>query len=377
MKRLLIGLLAGIVVIVVLVLVLRPHGKGLRHGHMQFTDLYHEASGPVSPDSLGAPWPDDRALAAIRADWHALGFRDSMICEELAREWIYPAGQSPERLPNVAQTPTGRNLGIFDRLDLGEKFLAHPDWRMGSMRHVPVLAGMLTSDEKSVLAFLAGGDTAAVSEPALARNLGLALPAVKAAVAALDSVGWLTVAGAADSSLYNVVDPGIGRGGALQYVRFAPEGGRAVDMVSVEAAFRRVPPMEMQSVDFRGPCARTGRSISMEIDGGRLTRGRPGNAWAAVISPPGLSDGLFASERAFEAWKGNHPQAQIAFSGTLPAVYHQVLQSVPPRPGDADRAGRRNWAPPEGRPASSGPGKRTPEPLGALLTQVAHLQRQA
>ena len=128
----LIALLVVLVVVVLAVLVARkPRTGAPSQAAMQSTALYREAAGFVSPDSLGPAWPGEDVLRAVRGEWRALGFRDSMICEELTRAAMYPDGGEPLVVPNVSQTPTGSSVQLTERLRFGERLLAHPRWRMG------------------------------------------------------------------------------------------------------------------------------------------------------------------------------------------------------------------------------------------------------
>ena len=326
MRNILLTALAVVLVVVLLVVLLLPHGKKGGPPSMQFAALYQEACGPVSPDSLGAPWPDDDLLRAIRDEWHALGFRDSTIFEELAREWIYAASRTPTRLTNVAQTPTGRNLPFADRLVLGEQLLRHPRWRLGTIRWFPALAAVLSSTEKGVLASLASHDPRGETAREVAADLALPPDEVTGALTDLASVGWALTQGTGDSTVYRLADPAIRNGNALQFVHRSATGDRDRDFVSVDAAFADTRTLTEGTVTLWGPCVETGAIVRMFLVEGKLRRGRPGNAWAAVIQPPGLSDGLFASDRAFTAWRERHPEARVTFSGSVVALYRRMVQ---------------------------------------------------
>ncbi len=285
---------------------------------MQSPDLYREAAGPVSPDSLGPAWPGEETLRALRAEWHALGSRDSTICEELTRAGAYSEGSAPLVLPCVPRMPAGRGLDLAERLRLGEGFLTHPRWRTGALRHYPVLAGMLSTTEKSALAYLSGPNRKPTTLDSLATGLDLPVAEVRPAVAALESVGWLRRGAGADSALYAIVDPSIARGGALQYVTVTPAQGAPVDLVTIQAAFTRTAPTLYEDrVVLRGPCAATGRVVAAELGQGRLFRGRPGNAWVAEIQPLGRSSGLFVSQRALDRWLEQHPEVQVGAQSAL------------------------------------------------------------
>jgi hypothetical protein len=322
--------LAVLFLVVVLVLLVRPKGGQEGRGHeLQYADLFHEACGPVSPDSLGAAWPEDAVLAAIRAEWKSLGFRDSTICEELVRNWIYPAGNRPVRLTNVSLTPTGRDLALVDRLKFGRALMRHPQWRMGSMRFFPVAAAVLSSTEKLILSQV----TYRGAEPWTSRRLVgvLELPAadVDHALDELTSVGWLRGDGPPDSVSYTPADPALAASGALQFIRLTPAPGRGADYVSLTAAFHDTDALTRGRVSLWGPCAGTGRIVRIELLEGRLRRGRPGSAWAAEIDPPGLSSGLFASERAFTTWRGRHENATVGVNSTVVDFYHRTLEGDP------------------------------------------------
>ena len=292
---------------------------------MQSTALYREAAGFVSPDSLGPAWPGEDVLRAVRDEWRALGFRDSMICEELTRAALYPEGGEPLVVPNVTQTPTGSSVELAERLRLGERLLAHPRWRMGSLRHYPVLAAALSSTEKSVLAFLSAPNRKPTKLDSLAVAVDLPREEVAPVLTALRSVGWVRADTGADSTLYTIADPSIAKGGALQFVTVVPDVGRPVDLVSIQAAFTRTSPtLFTNRVALRGPCAATGRTVVIEVGAGKLFRGRPGNAWAVEIHPPGRSSGLFVSQRAFERWRTEHPEVQVGAQGTVLDLYESA-----------------------------------------------------
>ncbi len=329
MKR--IGLVVALIVVVVvaLVLVLRPREKGPKEVAMAHPALYREAVAGVSPDSLGPAWPDDPFIDNVRAQWGALGFRDSTVCEELVRLWIYPAAKSPTRLPNVQLTPTGRDMSIGDRLALGEQFLAHPGWRMGSARFFPVAAVVLSSTEKATLAALAGGKAGPRSAGALSDDLGVPDELIQTALDALASAGWVATSGPADSTIYRVADPAIAGSPALQFVSLREEDKPVRDFVDLRAALESLkPPLSAATFVLSGPCAQTGRLVAMQLAGGQLRRGKPGNAWAADLAPPGSSDGLFVSERAFDAWRKAHPGVEVGFEGSVVAMYHSLIEGA-------------------------------------------------
>ncbi len=332
MRRIGIVVALVVILIVVLVLVLRPRGKGPEHVELLYPGLFQEAATGVSPDSLGPAWPEDPFIEGVRGEWRTLGFRDSTVCEEMLREWMYPGGRSPVRLVNVNQSATGRGIGLRERMDLGVKFLAHPGWRMGSMRYYPCAAAVLNSTEKSVLAFLAGPPARTFTANMMAGRLGLPGEAVRDAASGLAGIGWLTASGQGDSTAYTVNDPAIAGSPALQYLGYRPARGRSFDLVSIDAAFTALgSALREDQVTLEGPDVSTGRMIQMDLVAGRLRRGRPGSAWSAVVAPPGVTNGLFVNERAFEAWKAAHPGEEIAFSGNLVSLYHRLVEGTDER----------------------------------------------
>ncbi len=264
-------------------------------------------------------------LRAVRGEWQALGSRDSMICEELTRAAIYPENGEPLVVPNVSQTAAGSSVDLAERLRFGERMLAHPRWRMGSLRHFPVLAATLSSTEKSLLAYLSGPNRRPTKLDSLAVAVDLPREEVAPVLAALQSVGWVRAGVGADSTIYTIVDPSIAKGAALQFVRVVPGAGKPVDLASIRATFTRTAPTLFENrVALRGPCAATGRTVVIEVGAGKLFRGRPGNAWAAEILPPGRSSGLFVSQRAFERWRAEHPEAQVGAQGTVLDLYQSA-----------------------------------------------------
>jgi hypothetical protein len=327
MKRIALVVALIVAVVVILVLLLRPKGKAPEPAAMAHPALWHEAVTGVSPDTLGPAWPDDPFIERVRAQWGALGFRDSTVCEEMVRVWIYPAAKAPKRLTNVRLTPTGRDMSIADRLALGERFLAHPGWRMGSARFFPVAAVVLSSTEKATLAALAGRGNTLRTADALGGEMGVSVDVIREALDALASVGWVATSGEADSLLYRAPDPTIAGSPALQFVSLREGQSNPRDFVTVRAALESLkPPFSEATFILSGPCVQTGRLVSMQLTGGQLRRGRPGNAWAADVSPPGLSDGLFVSQRAFDAWRTAHPGAEIGFEGSVVTMYHGLVE---------------------------------------------------
>jgi hypothetical protein len=319
-----IALLAVVAVVLIAVLLARKPRTETAPSPvaMQFTDLYHEAAGFVSPDGFGPAQPDETVLGAVRGEWRELGSRDSTICEELTRAAMYSEGEDPLVVPTVSRTNAGSGVELTERLRFGERMLAHPRWRMGSLRHFPVLAAALSSTEKSVLAYLSGPNRKPTRLDSLAVAVDLPTQEVAPVLAALQSVGWVRTDTGTDSTLYTIVDPSIAKGGALQFVTVTPSSGRAVDLASVQAAFTRTAPaLFTNRVALRGPCAATGRTVVIEVGAGKLFRGRPGNAWAAEIHPPGRSSGLFVSQRAFERWRAEHPEVQVGAQSTVLDLY--------------------------------------------------------
>lgn len=292
--------------------------------------LYEEALLPVTPEQHGEAWPDDDALAALRSEWHAMGTRDSTVLEELARDWYYPAGQNPLRLTNASQTPTGRGLGFRDRLALGQQLREHPRWRVGTARFYPALSLVLSGTEKSILALLAGSPGEPLTTAQIAAALKLPEAAIATILTDLAAVAWVTAVGEEGVMAWELTDPAIAEGGALEYVTYTPAQGRALDLVSLEAALTRMGADKLQgSLTLSGPCSATGQPVSMKLVGGKLRSGRPGNAWAAVVTPPGNSAGLFHSEAAFVAWKAEHPRANVGVSGSLVEVYRTLTTASP------------------------------------------------
>lgn len=302
----------------------RESGPG-GSGPIQFAALIEEASLAVNPDANGVPWPEDGALSAMRKEWHAWGFRDSTLLEELNRDWYYPAGNAPLRLTNLAQTPTGRGLTLRERLEFGEKLRKQPTWRMGSARFFPVLTVVLSTQEKTLLAVLEAKAVALPTEK-IARTMDLSPEAVQTILDEFSSLGWVTMIGADSSITYSTEKINLRDSGALQFLTLVPESGRARDLVSFAGLLDRMPETLTQGlVTVFGPCSQTGKLVEMTLRDGQLRMGSPGNAWAASITPPGKSNGLFASERALTEWIAAHPEVTISAKGSIVEMYQNTM----------------------------------------------------
>jgi len=325
-KPVLVLLVVVVAAVVAAAIVYQHNNAGPQH-KLAYANLFRDAGALVDPARTGPAWPDEDVMDKLRAQWSSLGAADSTLLDKLSQRWIYAESAGPYRLTNVSQI---RSLPIQDRLRLGEILVAHPDWRLGTMRLYPAAAAVLTSSEKSVLLYLArGGAGKAWSVPQIADAVALSEKEVTEAVGNLATVSWLnTTPPGPDGGepLYSLADPSVADGGALFYVSIRPAHGEADDVVSLATAFRRNQDDLLNDlVRLSGPCTQTGRGVRIEIDEGKLKSGRPARAVAVEGSTPGAGNGLFSSPAALQNWRAAHTDTTGLTGTTIPDLYHRIL----------------------------------------------------
>ena len=286
--------------------------------------VFEDAFKPADLGKTGPAWPDDPTINALRSAWSALGPADSTRMEHLVLQWIYPEGQTPNRITNLAQVDTGQDLTIEERLAFGNHLVEHPEWRVGTARHYPAAAAVLTSSEKRILELLKDGK---VHTPlTIQRDLGLSSESVNTHLDGLVRVGWV-VSDPEKELQVSIADPQVCAGGAMQFVQMETSKGEVLDLACVMTALVKYrDTLNTTRVSLTGACAQTGKPIKVSIVAGRLRTGKPGGAVAAEVKTFGLTSGLFASDEAFETWKEANPDVSIA-GARVPGFFRQFLDA--------------------------------------------------
>jgi len=313
-----------LLVVAAAVLFLVPRGDRDGRPEILFSGLLEDAAHRPDPGVLGPAWPTEEAMETLQEEWRELDPADSAVFAQLTSDWIYRESVGPNRITNVTQIRAGRDLVLEDRLRLAQLLAEHPGWRLGSMRHYPAVTPFLTADEKSVLLALARGGSAEPRTAArVAAGSGMSPPLAVATLDGLASVGWVV---GADSAGYVLADPRMADGGALNFLTFSPNQGRAFDVVSIEAALRHhADAFRNGRVKLIGNCVQTGRPVLIDVVAGRLSAGRPGAAVAVTAKPEGSTTGVFASRRALQTWKELHPGVETSDGLAVPAFFHDMM----------------------------------------------------